>query len=97
MDFNGNANTTGTLWGTLSAGDATCSADVYTTNSSIGGDGTDTLQDKPYTVSGDNPTWYGYVGSYQFTEQICIWNDADSAAKACSAKYTDNSNTVSKD
>ena len=97
IDFNGNADTTGTLWGTLSAGDATCSADVYTTNSTVGGDGTDTLQDKPYTVSGDNPSWYGYVGSYEFTEQICIWNDADSAAKACSAKYTDNSNTVSKD
>lgn len=89
MDFSGN------IYGTLSAGQASCSANVITTNDSMGGNGTMTLQTSDYTET-NSSTAFWYFGTYQFTRQICIWNQASPSAQACSSTYTDDSGTVSK-
>jgi hypothetical protein len=37
-----------------------------------------------------------FIG-YQFTEQVCIWNQSDPSMKVCTSQYTDKSGAVSKD
>lgn len=90
MDFNGD------LYGTVSAGDASCTAEDIRSDSSIGGDGTTTFQASDYSQTTE-PGWYAFFGSYQFTDQICIWNQADPSVTACTSKYTDDDGTVSED
>lgn len=89
VDFSGN------IYATLSAGQAFCSANVITTNSNVGGDGTATLQTSDYNKT-DSSAAFWYIGAYHFSRQICIWSQAAPAVKACSSTYTDNGGTVSK-
>lgn len=86
----------GDLYGTVSAGNATCSAQDIRTNSNVMTPSTVTFQASNYSeATGSGP--FFYFPGYQFTEQVCIWNQADPSAKVCTPQYTDKSGTVSKD
>jgi serine/threonine protein kinase len=89
VDFDGD------LYGTISAGDASCSANVIRSGDTLPGDGTTTIQASNFKQANSSEA-YWYIGSYQFTEQVCIWNQADSSTQACSSQYTDYSGTVSE-
>jgi serine/threonine protein kinase len=85
----------GDLYGTVSAGDASCSAEDIRTNSDVMTPGTVTFHASNYSeASGSGPFFY-FIG-YEFTEQVCIWNQSDPSVKACTSQYTDKSGTVSK-
>jgi serine/threonine protein kinase len=88
VDFSGD------LYVTVSAGNASCSADDIRSDSSIGGDATNAILAAQYTEANSSGP-YAYFGSYHFSEQVCVWNQAVPSARACSGKYTDNSGTES--
>jgi eukaryotic-like serine/threonine-protein kinase len=85
----------GDLYGTVSAGNAACSAEDIRTNSNVMTPSTVTFQASNYSeANGSGP--FFYFPGYQFTEQVCIWNQADPSVKACTPRYTDKSGAVSK-
>ncbi|MBL7493074.1 hypothetical protein [Frankia sp. AgW1.1] len=83
------------LYGTLSAGAASCAADVITTSDTLG-DSTVRLTAENYAEKNSAPGGFLYFGYYKLSVHICIWNVTDAGHKQCSATYTDTQGTVTR-
>jgi hypothetical protein len=87
MDFSGALN------GTLSAGAASCGAEL----SGIVPEGPFSVNIAAMNNTVKSSTfWYFYLGTYTITAQICIWNQSDPAHRKCSPRYIDHSRSVTQ-
>jgi serine/threonine protein kinase len=91
MDF------AGVLYGTLSAGHASCAAEVTTTDEAYGAEPSRvSLTAVDNTRADSKPPSYLYFGYYKLSVRICIWNQNAPADRRCSPVYVDTQGSVSR-
>jgi hypothetical protein len=87
----------GILYGTLSAGAASCAAEVTITDKAYGAaPSTAGLKAANYTEANSKPAYFLYVGYYKYSARICIWNQNDAGGRQCSPTYVDTQGSITQ-
>ncbi|MCK9905061.1 hypothetical protein CC117_32785 [Parafrankia colletiae] len=85
----------GVLYGTLSAGAASCAAEVTTIDLAYGADPASAgIAASNYSTKNSRPAIAGGFGYYRYSVQICIWNESARGNRKCSPKYVDTQGSV---
>ncbi|SNQ49407.1 Serine/threonine protein kinase [Frankia canadensis] len=91
VDFNG------PLYGTLSAGNASCSAQVTTVDQAHdAAPGNVSLNAANYARVNSKPPSYFAFGYYRYAVRICIWNQNEPSHKECSPTYINTQGKVTR-
>ncbi|ONH25388.1 serine/threonine-protein kinase [Pseudofrankia asymbiotica] len=85
------------LYGTLSAGAASCAGEVTTTDEAYGAEPSSvSLTAANHTEANSSPPAFLYFGYYKFSVRICIWNQNDPTGRRCSPVYVDTQGSISR-
>ncbi|MCL9794613.1 hypothetical protein [Frankia sp. AgKG'84/4] len=89
---------TGPLYGTLSAGNASCVGQVTTVDQAHdAAPGNVRLNAADYAQATSKPNNYLAFGYYKYAVRICIWNAGDAGRKLCSPTYVNEQGKVSRE